>query len=427
MLRTSRARLVAAGTVAAAAVAVGIGLWWFASREAEPEAAAPNGANVWIDADGGSCSRSAQPAPYRDGGACGSLSDAYEAASLGDTVRLRAGTYEGQAVAFEELKGGPDEVLERVVFAPDRDAPGTVVFEGTVEILAPHVELRRLSVPGDTIIARYRSDDPAEQAGNVHLVENDVGKIQLNSVSNFRVAGNDIGPREDSDGIDVYAYPVDDGHHPAHGVIEDNDIHDHTLSPGSSEHVDAIQLTAGEDIVIRRNKLRGYHHQGILAKTDQGPIVDVTIENNWIDAPVEPGFSLLFERTGRDLTGMVVSHNTFLRPPSSRPEDAEMGDGIMYGNLWPEMSPYTCQQWTDNRWQLSYNVSETGEPCGERAHVLAGGDPFVNRAAFDLRLADGSDARRRGDPNRCPPDDIEGNDRPVPTGTPCDAGAHERD
>jgi len=425
----SRTPLLAAASALVVGIAAGAGVLYLRSSDEAVETARQTGpgfAHVWIDADGGRCSRSDEPAAYEDGGACESLAEAYDAASLGDTVRLAKGTYGGQAIAAEEPKGDPDTVLERIVFLPADDVPGSVVFTGTIEVLAPHVELRRLSVPEETIIVRYRSDSENERAGNVHLVENDVGKIQVNSVWNFRLAGNDVGPREDSDGIDIYAYPPDDGHHPRNGIIEDNDVHDHSLSPGSSEHIDAIQLTAGEDIVIRRNKLRAYHHQGILAKTDQGPIVNLTIENNWIDAPVEPGFSLQLHQTSRELTGTVVRYNTFLRAPNPRPADSEMGDGVMYGNLWPEMAPFACEQWTDNAWDASYNVSESGPPCGGDPYVLTGGDPFVDRNAFDLRLVDGAEARERGDPDRCPDDDLERTLRPLPAGTTCDAGAHER-
>lgn len=431
MTRSRRKRLTVAAAVLAVGAAVGAGLWGSGVRDRGSEGAGgaepgPGLANVWIDESGGRCRRSAEPAAHEDAAACESLSEAYDAAELGDTVRLTEGEYEGQSLAFEDLKGDPDAVLERIVFRPERDVLGSVVFSGTIEVLAPHVELHRLTVPAETIIVRYRSDDPTERAGNVQLVENDVGKLQVNSVWNFRLAGNDVGPLENSDGIDIYAYPVDDGHHPKDGIVEDNDVHDHSLSPESTEHVDAIQFTAGERIVIRRNKLRNYHHQGILAKTDQGPLVDITIENNWIDDPVEPGFSLMFNRTGRELTGMVVRYNTFLRPPTSRPTDAEMGDGVMYGNLWPEMPSYTCEQWTDNEWQLAFNVSEAGAGCGDDSHVLTGGDPYVDRGGFDLRLTDGTDAREKGDPARCPSDDIEGTLRPAPDGTSCDAGAHER-
>lgn len=414
---------------AALASAGAVGLWQSGTLErggGNVGLAGPGLANVWVEPGGGTCTRSREPVGYETGAACATLSDAYDAAALGDTVRVKEGTYEAQSIAFAELKGDPDSVLDRIVFRPERDVLGSVVFAGTLEVLAPHVELHRFAVPGETIILRYRSDSEDERAGNVHLIENDVGKIQVNSVWNFRLAGNDVGPREDSDGVDIYAYPVDDGHHPTSGVVEDNDIHDLTLSPGSSEHVDAIQLTAGEGILIRRNKLRAYHHQGILAKTDQGPLVGITIENNWIDEPVEPGFSLLVHKTSRDLTGVVVRHNSFLQPPTSRPTDSEMGDGVMYGNLWPAMEPFTCEQWTDNGWQLAHNVSESGAPCGDDAYVLTGGDPYVSRDGFDLRLVAGTDARERGDPGRCPRDDIQANPRPAPAGTSCDAGAHER-
>src|SRR5262249_37042893 len=50
-------------------------------------------ANLWVDTNGGSCSRSATPAAYNDAAACASMQAAYAAASANDTVRVKAGTY----------------------------------------------------------------------------------------------------------------------------------------------------------------------------------------------------------------------------------------------------------------------------------------------------------------------------------------------
>ena len=55
-------------------------------------------AHLWIDGNGGSCTRSAVPVAYVDAAACGSAGVAYEranASSEGSTILIRGGTYSG--------------------------------------------------------------------------------------------------------------------------------------------------------------------------------------------------------------------------------------------------------------------------------------------------------------------------------------------
>jgi hypothetical protein len=56
-------------------------------------------ANLWVDTNGGTCSRtSGAGAGYSDSAACSSLDAAQDAASAGDTVRIKAGTYGAQDI-----------------------------------------------------------------------------------------------------------------------------------------------------------------------------------------------------------------------------------------------------------------------------------------------------------------------------------------
>jgi chitodextrinase len=61
---------------------------------------APSGSgNMWVDTNGGSCARQAGAGAYNDAQACASFAAAYAAASSGDTVRVRPGTYPAQFFA----------------------------------------------------------------------------------------------------------------------------------------------------------------------------------------------------------------------------------------------------------------------------------------------------------------------------------------
>lgn len=57
----------------------------------------PGSANVWVDNNGGTCTRQASPAAYVDSAACSTFDQAWDVMSSGDTARVVAGTY-GQQV-----------------------------------------------------------------------------------------------------------------------------------------------------------------------------------------------------------------------------------------------------------------------------------------------------------------------------------------
>ncbi len=86
-----RGRVLAAGGVAASAIAIAVAVGGGGG--------APDGtANLWVDSNGGTCTRQASPAPYVDAAACSSFSAAASAVSSGDTVRVVSGSYGSQSV-----------------------------------------------------------------------------------------------------------------------------------------------------------------------------------------------------------------------------------------------------------------------------------------------------------------------------------------
>jgi hypothetical protein len=65
-------------------------------------------ANVWLDTNGGTCTRSASVATYVDAAACSSLSTAYAAATYGDVVGMREGSYGNQSLLEAVAKTNTD-------------------------------------------------------------------------------------------------------------------------------------------------------------------------------------------------------------------------------------------------------------------------------------------------------------------------------
>lgn len=63
-------------------------------------------ANLWIDANGGTCTRQGTPASYSDAAACSSIQAALAAASAGDTVIMKSGSYGSQTITAEKSSPG---------------------------------------------------------------------------------------------------------------------------------------------------------------------------------------------------------------------------------------------------------------------------------------------------------------------------------
>jgi hypothetical protein len=105
VIRTSRgARLVA--LVVGCLVAAG-GVVAIVTRPAARPAGGGATANLWIDRDGGSCTRQATPAAYSDAAACASFDAANDQCAGGDTVLVAAGSYGAQAVTGANGRSRP--------------------------------------------------------------------------------------------------------------------------------------------------------------------------------------------------------------------------------------------------------------------------------------------------------------------------------
>lgn len=78
-------------------------LWFAGSAYAQT-------AHLWIDTDGGTCTRNSSPATYNSASACASIQAALAAASNGDTVIMKAGSYGAQTVTA--TKGSPGVTVQ---------------------------------------------------------------------------------------------------------------------------------------------------------------------------------------------------------------------------------------------------------------------------------------------------------------------------
>ena len=65
-------------------------------------AATPTTANLWVDTNGGSCTRQATAGAYIDAQACSTFDAAWDAATAGDTIVVKVGTYGHQCITGDK-------------------------------------------------------------------------------------------------------------------------------------------------------------------------------------------------------------------------------------------------------------------------------------------------------------------------------------
>ena len=234
----------------------------------------PGLANAWVDIRGGSCSRSASPAGYRNGQACGSLDSAYQVARPGDLILVKGGAYGPQSIENREnLPIGSTPIVfepapgEKVSFAN-----GLAVFSHDVTVDGGDTlgvdELDRFTVVNGGVGVCFGSGGGDWCGGNASPGVNDRNNVieNLHAESAFfnawgtTLRNSDIGPLNVCDGrsddlIKGWWVGADETN-PIHDLrIEYNLIHDNVKQGCTSDaHNDAIQYE-GVGTIIRGNRI----------------------------------------------------------------------------------------------------------------------------------------------------------------------------
>ena len=133
-------RLVATVAVVTAVLGAGIGA---AHRADHPSSGGSPAAvaNLWVDADGGTCTRNASPAEYADAAACGpSWDQAWDAASSGDTIRVKDAAYGSQVITGNKTAD--------TCFIGETQA-GTTISDGEAD--GNHVCFQDLTIDSGTV------------------------------------------------------------------------------------------------------------------------------------------------------------------------------------------------------------------------------------------------------------------------------------
>jgi hypothetical protein len=77
-----------------------------------PSVALAQTANLWIDTNGGTCTRQSAAGAYGDAAACSSMQAAIAACTAGDTIRMKSGTYGAQTITATKTAPGCTVIAE---------------------------------------------------------------------------------------------------------------------------------------------------------------------------------------------------------------------------------------------------------------------------------------------------------------------------
>ena len=254
-----------------------------------PPPAPPTGtANLWIDLNGGSCTRQATAGAYVDAQACGSWNAAYQAASPGDTVLVRGGTYPSQRVLDRtNIAVGSTSI----VFRP---APGESILMNSLQLYAHDFildggdvaganEANRITIRGeqapDEEALGMRDNQGNQNGQHRNLVVEDVHIRNVKTSSDYSILRySEVGPSDMGTG-NLCSDLVQSADEPTFGwAVEYNLVHDNKSTGCSGAHIDAFDLNH-DTVVIRGNRIWWCGTQCIFTG-DPGSIL---IENNMIE------------------------------------------------------------------------------------------------------------------------------------------------
>lgn len=404
------------GTWAAIAAGVIGGAVVVSGTDSPPAPPAPAGtANIWVDTNGGTCTRQAAPAAYVDSAACSSFNAAYQAASLGDTVYVRSGSsYGAQSLVDQPSKDGSTSLKVHI-----EAEPGATVVVTDLLVRASNVRFANFTVDLDAGVGQPDIREPAHDV----TVEN-VNATNLyvtGAAYNILFKGGSYGPYVATSGSQIKT-TGNGGDDPVranqpHAVTLDGVyMHDYSVPPGSSGvHLDCLHVFYHYGLTVKNSRFVncGMPNNGygiLLGSNGAGNAEGDVFENNVFDGAIA-GFALR-GGAGEDFDDVLVRNNSggLITTQTTN----TLTNVRWIGNAASDVTP--CRANT-----YRYNVATTNG-CSGTGNVTA--NPlFTNPGAGTYTLQSGSPAREAGDPTNYPATDILGAARPV--GSLPDAGAYE--
>lgn len=287
-------------------------------------------ANLWVDTTGGTCTRSGSAVAWADASACASLPAAYAAASAGDVIGIKGGTYTGSwVVAYRAALAGlatpcdpygawgaatqtnciraEPALNENVTLNGQLEIRGSSLWvKGTVTngVTAPHNFATRTF----NLTVNAYVDTEADSVSNFpdHVIVEGVDTLMLGTFSSDNVHYRDIdvgpatvgtpggcGVTESAGGSFENAVGYGGGVTvlPTNVVWEGLYIHDQNRNANGATndcHWGGLFLKGTDGFTLRRSVMSQNVVYNIQLQSVGAPAQpsNVTLENNWFGCPV---------------------------------------------------------------------------------------------------------------------------------------------
>lgn len=378
-----------------------IGLITTINYSPHPAKALGDTANLWVDTNGGTCTRSATPAAYNDAAACGSFDAANDACQNGDTVFIKTGSY-----ASQSFSGSNSRTSQCSISATSGE---TVTTSGLNFGGSSWIALSDVTVTGGTSSApKTVSLGGGSSTTADHVTITNVsaypGRIFMKGTY-LTVQGGEFGGYDacltgsEDDGIQVSYVTLASSNITIDGIY----LHDIRRTCGST-HTDCIQFLGVDGGVIKNSRIQNCPTTGIIARPQGGSNVlnNLRIENNFV-GPVLDGSEAYNIGTSPDnCTNIVISYNTFADGGSI--DCVTTTGNTVRGNVIAGTA--SCADAT-----YSYNAWSSGTACGTSGRICTAS--YVDAANRNYHLLSSDTcAIDRGDPANFPSTDFDGDVRP---------------
>jgi hypothetical protein len=398
----------------------------------------PGLANIWIDQNGGSCTRSGTRRDYAasDSSSCSSCQNAFNAASAGDVVILKNGTYSGDC----DISGSPKAsvvsffaetrelaIVRDLIVQVDKIHVSGVISSGTGNsrrFLETHATLDNWT---DVVIDGYRGSHAFLEMSNTTVMNSEFGAAQGCEIIKA------TGDQQYEDTVRLWS---PDGFNSVHGTFRNNIVHDYDAPPEctgttscpacAGAHTDCIQIfnTANGPLLIDGNKFYNCPTSGIMISSVD-PVSNLTIQNNMMGNLLYNGSVNLISLNASNNTCSITVRNNFLNMGGmSDSTSCTSGGFSISGNIFPQAVTSFTGTYTGG-----FNVfpAAGGTTAGTNAKrctpTWLNGTPS-DANSWDIRLSSSDTcAKDAGNASSFAPLDIFGTSRPI--GSVADAGAFE--
>lgn len=382
-------------------------------------------ANLWIDADGGSCVRSATPSNYVSGTACGTMTGAHIAASTGDAVRIKT-VIMGQET-LTQMKGmvqflSADAATPRWTRITLGRGVSNINFDGFA--IDTFMSAKCAGIESSCTGGRNRS---------IGFTNMKLRTFELTFVDGVSMVGGDVSPG----GRCSFAHPLvaTDVNSAAtwapKNITFDRVFFHDAIHQASCGNTECLYVWAGDGITVKNSTFRNCFSTGSMyitmlnAANYNAYCTGIVIENNFFYGHDDGSVEYVHFESDCEI---LVRHNTFSRGARLLALNSGHGGETVrirpvtivgnYGNNPAIKDGAACTLTTD-AFTFVRNVWRGGTCDASDLNVSA--FQVVNQA-IDLHLVAGSNAIDRGSVGNFPLTDWDGQNR---TGIP-DAGGDER-